>query len=259
MKWQLLHARSRALWLVPLLCWSVNASADKVDTIVNGEKTTIQQAAQSQQRIDTLSDATQQMFQQYQMELKRVEDLKVYNLQMERQIERQKDAIASTQQSIQDVAIEERQIAPLMARMIDALADFIRLDLPFLQDERQERVKFLRHTLDRSDVSLAEKFRQVMDAYNIEVQYGNTIESYRGTLTLDNKPREVEFLRVGRIALMYQTLDGNELGVWNVKKQAWEPLDGSYRKDIRLGLKIARKQAAPELLTLPIAAPEALK
>ncbi len=249
----------QVLLLMPLLCWSLHASADKVDDIVGGEKATIQQGAQSQQRINRLSDATQKAFQDYQLELKRIEDLQVYNLQMERQLQRQQEAIASTQQSVQDVAIIERQVTPLLARMIESLDTFIKLDLPFQQEERSERVQFLKNTLDRSDVSMAEKFRQVMDAYNIETEYGNTIEAWRGTLTLKDKPREVEFLRVGRIALMYQTLDGADLGVWNIRERNWMELDGRYRKDFRLGLKIARKQAAPELLTLPIQAPEAVQ
>ncbi|NPU90479.1 MAG: DUF3450 domain-containing protein [Gammaproteobacteria bacterium] len=252
------HIKTRKpLLLIPLLCWCFNASADPVDDILSGEKATIQQAAQSQQRINSISDATQQAFADYQLELKRIEDLQVYNLQMEKQIERQQESIITTEQSIQDVAIIERQVSPLLARMIDSLDAFIKLDLPFQQEERAERVQFLKNTLERSDVSAAEKFRQVLDAYAIEVEYGNTIEAWRGTLTLADKPREVEFLRIGRIALMYQTLDGAGLGVWNARQHGWEELDGRYRKDFRLGLKIARKQAAPELLTLPILAPEA--
>lgn len=252
------HAGITAAVMALLLGWITPAQADKTDQIIAGEKATIRQGAQSQQKIDQLSDATQKAFAEYQLELKRIEDLKVYNLQMARQLERQQEAITTAEQSITDAAIVERQIQPLLARMVDSLARFIELDIPFLQEERKERVQFLKNTLDRSDVTLAEKFRQVMDAYTIEVEYGNTIEAWRGTLVWDSKPHEVEFLRVGRVALVYQTLDGNDLGAWNVKTQDWEPLEGRYRKDIRLGLKIARKQAAPEMLTLPILAPESL-
>lgn len=252
------HAGVTAAVMALLLGWVAPAQADKTDQIIEGEKATIRQGAQSQQKIDQLSDATQKAFAEYQLELKRIEDLKVYNLQMTRQLERQQEAITTAEQSINDAAIVERQIQPLLARMVDSLARFIELDIPFLQEERKERVQFLKNTLDRSDVTLAEKFRQVMDAYTIEVEYGNTIEAWRGTLVWDSKPHEVEFLRVGRVALVYQTLDGNDLGAWNVKTQDWEPLEGRYRKDIRMGLKVARKQAAPEMLTLPILAPESL-
>ena len=256
------HAKIRisSVLLMPLLCWSLNTSAaTTAEDVVSGEKATLQQSAQSQQRINRLSDATQQAFADYQLELKRIEDLQVYNQQMEKQLQNQQSSIATTEQSILDVAIIERQVTPLLTRMIDSLDAFIQLDLPFQMEERTERVQFLRNTLERNDVTTAEKFRQVMDAYAIEIEYGNTIEAWRGTLVLADKPREVEFLRLGRISLVYQTLDGSELGVWNSQAKAWQELNGSYRKDIRLGLKIARKQAAPELITLPIPAPEAVQ
>ena len=63
------------------------------------------------------------------------------------------------------------------------------------------------------------------------------------------------FLRFGRIALVYQTLDGMEAGVWNQTTKNWDPLDASYRTAIRQGLRIARKQAAPDLIRLPLPVP----
>ena len=65
----------------------------------------------------------------------------------------------------------------------------------------------------------------------------------------------MDFLRFGRIALVYQTLDGMEAGVWNQAEKSWEPLDASYRTAIRQGLRIARKQAAPDLIRLPLPVP----
>lgn len=233
-----------------------NLWADKTDRIIQQQKANINSAAQSQRRIDNMSDKTQDLFQDFQMELKRIEDLKLYNLQLQQQIQRQKTSIETTKQSIQDVAIIERQITPLLNRMIQSLETFISLDVPFLLEERSERVAFLKHTLQRTDVSLSEKYRQVMEAYNVEMEYGNTIESYRASLVVDQQTREVEFLRIGRVGLMYQTLDGKELGAWNSRTKSWQQLDGRYRRDIRLGFKIARKQAAPELLSLPMLAPE---
>ena len=105
--------------------------------------------------------------------------------------------------------------------------------------------------MDRADVTNAEKYRRIVEAYQIENDYGRTIEAYRGTL--DNG-KTVDFLRVGRIALVYQTLDGEETGVWDQGAQDWVELDDSYRTSIKQGLKIARKQSAPDLIELPLPA-----
>ena len=59
---------------------------------------------------------------------------------------------------------------------------------------------------------------------------------------------------MGRVALVYQTSDGEETGVWNVKKGDWEVLDDEYTTPVRNGLRMARQQLAPGLLILPVAA-----
>jgi hypothetical protein len=112
--------------------------------------------------------------------------------------------------------------------------------------------------LERQDVTVAEKFRRVMEAYQIENEYGRTIEEYKGSLEVDGLLREVDFLRIGRVALMYQTSDGQRQGVWDQDAGEWVALGGEYRNRIRQGFRVARRQIAPELLILPIPAPEEL-
>jgi hypothetical protein len=108
--------------------------------------------------------------------------------------------------------------------------------------------------MGRADVTTSEKFRRIMEAYQIENEYGRTIEAYRASLVAGGRESTVDFLRFGRIALLYQTLDGLEAGVWDQTNGRWEPLNSGYRSAIRAGLKIARKQAAPDLIRLPLPA-----
>ena len=144
-----------------------------------------------------------------------------------------------------------------MLRMLDVLDRFVDLDVPFLITERKDRVARLRRMMDRPDVTEAEKFRRILEAYQIENEFGRTIESYQGPLEGggDGTQKTVNFLRVGRIALVYQSLDETDLGAWNQKDRKWESLSGSYRNMIKKGIRIARRQAPPNLLFLPIAAP----
>jgi hypothetical protein len=105
---------------------------------------------------------------------------------------------------------------------------------------------------------VAEKFRKVMEAFQIENDYGRTIEAYEETLTLgDQGERLVDVLRVGRIGLYYQTPDGQVTGMWDQDAGQWVVLGNEYRNPIREGLRIAKKQVAPELLLLPVPGPEA--
>ena len=67
----------------------------------------------------------------------------------------------------------------------------------------------------------------------------------------------MRFLRVGRVALMYQTLDGQRTGRWNPMSDSWEPLESDYRAAMEQGLSIASEQAPPDLLRVPLSVPEA--
>ena len=214
------------------------------------------EGVQSQKRIDEISDETETLFTRFSNTLRQIDSIRVYNRQMRELIASQEAELAMLGGQLDQVEVVGRSVTPLMLRMIDALDALVRLDLPFLLDERTERVEELRKLMIRSDVTSAEKYRRIMEAYQIENEYGRTIEAYRSMLERGDREVKVDFLRFGRIALVYQTLDGKEAGVWDRETNSWVPLDGSYRTAIRQGLRIARKQAAPDMIRLPLPAAE---
>jgi hypothetical protein len=214
-------------------------------------------AKKSQVKIDRLADETRDLLGDYKTVNKQIDGLKVYNARLQRQIDNQFERVAQIDQSISQVTVIQRQMTPLVIRMIDGLEQFVELDVPFAKEERVQRVQFLRNNLDRADVSVAEKFRGVLEAYNIELQYGRGMDTYRDSIELAGTQREVDFLRVGRIALVYQTTDGSISGAWDKSTGAWVDLpSGEYDAAIRKGIRIAKKQATIELLNMPVSAPE---
>jgi hypothetical protein len=210
----------------------------------------------SQKRIDAISDETETLFARYSNTLRQIDSIRIYNNQLRELIASQEMELASLRDQLDRVEIVGRSVTPLMLRMIAALDALVELDLPYLIEERTQRIADLRKLMNRADVTSAEKYRRIMEAYQTENEYGRTIEAYRSTIRRGDRDVKVDFLRFGRIALVYQTLDGMEAGVWNQAKRAWEPLDASYRTAIREGLRIARKQAAPDLIRLPLPVPE---
>jgi hypothetical protein len=216
-----------------------------------------QQARQSQARIDALTDETRQLLSEYKTVLKEIEGLRVYNSQLERQIANQEREMSQLSSSIEEVTVIERQITPLMMRMIDGLEQFVRLDLPFLPEERNRRIDSLREMMDRADVTVSEKFSQILRAFQIENDYGRTMEAYGTNITLDGAVRKVDVLKVGRIALVYQSPDGELTGFYNPRTAQWENLPNSYVTPIRNGIRMARQQLSVDLLPLPIQGPEA--
>ena len=210
-------------------------------------------AAKSQEKINGITDQIDSKLQQFKTLMKEIEGLEVYNSQLRKQINSQEQEMADLNAAIDEVSVVERQITPLMMRMIDGLEQFVALDVPFLPEERANRVADLRAMMDRADVAASEKFRRVMEAFQVEMDYGRTMEAYSGIHTINGQERDVEFLRLGRTALMYQTRDASMQGVWNKQTRQWEELDSSYRTQITKGLRMAKKQLAPDLLMLPVA------
>ena len=234
------------------------AAAQSIDPIVEVGKQRTAAAKASQAKIDRLSDETASLLSDYKTVMKQVDGLKVYNARLERQIANQEKRIRDIDASIAEASVIQRQIPPLVTRMLDGLEQFINLDMPFDLDTRLGNIEAVRANMDRSDVTSAEAFRQVLELYSIELQYGRGIEAYSDTIAVDGSDREVDMLRIGRVALVAQTTDGAETRAWNNDSRSWEVLSsGEYSATVRKAVRIAKKQATIELLNMPIAAPEA--
>ena len=212
--------------------------------------------AAEQQRIEQIATQTDELLAEFNTLAKVVDGLKTYNSLLQRQVDNQEAEKAALSESIDNVALIERQIIPMMTRMLDALEEFIRLDTPFLMKERTERLARLRQMMERSDVTSAEKFRRVIEAYQIENDYGRTIEAYKGTVDINGTPQEVDFLRIGRVSLAYQSVGGQYTGAWDLEEGRFvEVPPEKFKTQIAQGLRVARKQVAPDLLVVPVTAP----
>jgi hypothetical protein len=250
------------LILVTLIMFftSVSVAATKeLGDVIDKQVSVDKKAIQSQNTIDKLSDQTQRMLEDYKQTLRETDSLQRYNSHLENLIKSQREEITSVNNQLKTIDTTSREIVPLMMDMVDTLEQFIELDTPFLINERSERVNHLKAMMNQADVTVSEKYRRIMEAYQIENEYGRTIEAYRGTLKSDETTRAVDFLRFGRVALIYQTLDGKEQGIWNSDTHSWDSLPNEYRASITKGLRIARKQIAPDLLKLPVRAPETIQ
>ena len=245
--------------LAQVLAQGMAAAEEGLDEALTVRTKGNESSARSQEKIDGLSDQTDKLAAEYRSVLQQIDALRVYNAQLGKLVVAQDEEAADLEKQIDNVALVGRQVTPLMLQMIASLEEFIRLDVPFLPKERAQRLANLKEIMERADVSDAERYRRILEAYQIENEYGRTIEAYQGTLQVDGSARTVDFLRVGRIAFVYQTLDGAITGVWDDEKRDWTPLSSAYRQSIRLGLRIARKQAAQNLIRLPIQAARALQ
>ncbi|MBI2382449.1 MAG: DUF3450 domain-containing protein [Gammaproteobacteria bacterium] len=209
-------------------------------------------ARESQRKIDQLDDQTRAALEKYRGVLWQTQQQDVYARQLEQIAATQIAEKASLEKQLAGLDVTEREILPLMLRMLDSLEQFVAVDQPFLQAERRERIAGLRRLMADPGASLAERYRRLLEAYQIEMDYGRSLGAERAELPLSGTAKIVDVLRVGRGMLFYLSLDGEDVGYWDVSGKSWLPLDRGYRAAVRKGLKIAREQAAPELLVLPM-------
>ena len=236
------------------LCFAEN----KLHTAVEETLETNALAIKSQQNIDEYADDTEDMLVQYRTTLRKIDNLKTYNDQLEKLTAKQLETVDSLSNQINSIAETRQNIVPLLLRMIEVLEEFVSIDAPFLQEERLARIDLIKGMMDRPDVSLPDKYRRIMEAYQIEMQYGRTIDTMTETITTNDTPITVEVLRIGRLSIFYQTLDGKESGYWDKQEKRWSALTDDYNRSIAQGIQIAKKQAPPDLIKLPITAPEAI-
>jgi TolA-binding protein len=209
-------------------------------------------AKTSQTRVDKMDDQQHRLAQQYRQMLSEIDNLAKYNDYLRNVVDSQQKEAISLQQQVHDLEETQHEIVPLMLSMMTMLHQFIAADIPFLAEERNARLAKLDQTMARADMTISEKFRQILEAYQIENDYGYTIEAYRGVLDIDGQTNPVDFFRLGRVAMFYQTLDGKKTGAWNQGATQWEALPDSYQRPIRQGLRIARKETAPDMLILSV-------
>ena len=179
-----------------------------------------------------------------------------YNEQLNRQIASQQESMAVIQRDLAEIDATAVAVVALVQRMFEAIDSFVASDLPFIDptqagpDSRSERMNKIRDVMTSETASVGEKYRRLMEAYQIELEYGRNMIAYKGTL---EDGREADFLRIGRVSLAYVTADGEESGYWDAEQKAWV-VDNDLTTDIEEAVKIATKEVAPDLVIVPIPA-----
>lgn len=224
--------------------------AADVSTSIDSVKKHNNKLAVSQENINKLDDKTKSMLESYHNILEETRKLKEYNQQVSLMLDSQKNEITAIKDDIVKIEKTKQDIYPLMHEMIDALENFVSLDKPFLLDERLAKITTLKNMINQANVTVAEKYRRIVEAYQDENDFSRNIESYQGILSESGKT--VKFLRIGRVGLYYQSIDDKECGMWNSNTNSWEKLSNEHLRTIKQGLLMANKQLSPNLLALPV-------
>lgn len=223
-----------------------------VDETIQKQSSAIESLQVAQEKIDKLDAESKKLTNEYKDTIVEYEILNRYDNQLQKITESQAEEIKNLVDQIDSLDETNKYVLPLLERMVFTLRDLIELDIPFLLDERILRLEELESILYQANFSTAEKFRKIYEAYQIENEYGRTIEAYSGNININGVNLAAQFFRLGRLNLFYMTPDQDETGYWNKDTNSWLHLGGKYSDEIDSALKVAYKQAPPDFITLPV-------
>jgi len=248
--------RSRVVVLMALMLTVPAYAVDTkpLDNLLAAQTQNDKAAKAAQEKIDQTDDGTQQMLTKYRRTLEDTQSNEKYNAHLMEQVVSQRKELDSIQAQLATIETTSRDVFPLMEKMVSTLEQFVSLDLPFRKEERMKRVETLKGLLDRADVTVSEKYRRILEAYQIEMEYGRTIDNYDGKIGEGDDAVAVEMVRIGRVALLYRRPDGKDAGYWNNTDKKWVS-DPSTERDVATALRVAKKQGAPDLLWVDVQAP----
>jgi hypothetical protein len=231
---------------------STFAAADALKELQKEEAKTYKASQRSQTKIDNIYEQTLDMLGEYRVTVDEAEVLSDYNDHVQRMVDDQNASIKSLEDQIAGIDKTKQGVVPLMYKMIDTLEKFVELDVPMNIESRKERIAGLQTVMGDSNVSVSEQFRLVLEAYEIEANYGTVFSVYQGELDLGSQKLTADFVHMGRIALVAQSLDMKNAWVWNNGSRSWDKLGDEYLNPVTDAIRMARNQIPKDLTKLPV-------
>jgi len=244
-----------AIWSIGLLAgmliMPVQATSE-LDNIISSKQQSQAQAQRTQDHIAEFDEKTSETVVEYRALLRENAVLTTYTTQLEKQVVQQQQLLAGLEKNMANVRETRMELTPLMQEMVQVLTLFVEQDIPFLWQERQLRLAELVRLLDNPNISIADKYRRILEAYQIETEYGDTIETWQAQLPVSDVDKTVQLVRVGRVALYYLTPDHNNAGYWDNSSRTWLALPASWLPKVQQAYAVADNKTVPTLLGLPL-------
>lgn len=246
-----MKSRKNALFVCSLIL-SCHAHASGVDKALTIQSHTHKASSASQKEIDKSDQRIQLLKAEIEQLESDVKNLEVYRNHLTALVANQEQEMTSLHDQVEEIKTTRQGIVPLMYYMLDGLKHFVEQDIPLKSHQRAERISKLEALMTRADVSDAEKYRLILEAYQIEVEYGNKLGVYNSQILDGDTPREVEALHLGRVALIARSLDGQRYWYWQQSEKQWQTVQSEWHNDIETAFDVASKRIAAQMVTLPV-------
>ncbi len=235
-----------------LVALPFSAMASELTNAQSVQSKTNASSAASQKRVDKSAEQSIKLNAEIEQLQQEVKNLQVYQDHLNALVVSQEQEVSSLEGQIDEIKSTRQGVVPLMYQMIEGLKQNLAQDVPIKPVQRAERIAKLEDMMVRADIADAEKYRRILEAYQIELDYGTKLGLYQGQINADGKQLEVDVLHMGRLALIARSLNGLNFWSWDANNRSWQPLDSAMKTDLDKAYSIAAQQTAPSLVTLPV-------
>jgi hypothetical protein len=249
------HCLRFTVWfflIVSFTTHSVSIAEQVTDKIKKPVEDSILIRQNTQRDIEKWSEKKSMLNDEYDLLVENEKRLIIEHKHLIQEFEAMQNRIIDLGNQIMSMEQISEKLKPFLYDIYVRLLDSVDQGAPFLKEERSERLGNLKKTLDDTQIVLGEKFRKVMEALFIEVEYGNTVEVYQEKILLNNENILVNVLRLGRISLFFETLDHQTSGYFDLAENQWKSLPQSANRDIRIAMEIGSKRRPADIVTLPL-------
>ena len=210
----------------------------------------IRQATQKHE--DRWNDEKAKLILEYKnLEIEK-ENLLAVNKSLNKKNTAHKIEIASYEKKLNAINRISAELVPYLSDVLKHLDSSVHGSLPFLPAERSSRLENIYKLLEDPKVTTAEKFRKIMEALQVEAEYGNNVEVYQESIKIDENIIVANVFRLGRLSLFFQTIDAKTSGYYNPAQSAWLILPEKHNREIGKVIDIANKRRSIDLLVLPL-------
>ncbi len=238
---------------LPLLL-ALAASGSNANTLEHAQdiqKKTNDSSISSQKRVDRSADRTLELQAEIEQIRLEIKNLTVYRNHLSSLVKSQNNEMDSLEQQIEEVKTTRQRVVPLMYDMIDGLRQIVASGPPIKLNIRQKRIAKLDSMMSRADISDAEKYRRILDAYQIELDYGTLLEVYQGEIKVGLENIQADIFHLGRISIVARSINKMKYWSWDGNSGSWVEMDDSLNSEIDKAFNLV-EQKSTSMVTLPV-------